>query len=152
MLCIGSLSKEYDKMTVSSSHGRFNKPSICCARSQLCQYCAGPLVTMCTFFMGCHVVLLLFFTLHVLSIIFSLGAEKQLKPLLTAANSATFPGCVPPRLPQQNMGLACLADAAIPIIFLSPLLVHNMSSPPCSLHPKCMTASTRPSAPPPKPL
>lgn len=55
--------------------------------------CASSPVTMCPFFMGCHVVHLSF-TLHVLSIIFSSGAEKQLKPLLTAANSATFPGCV----------------------------------------------------------
>lgn len=90
-------------MTVTSSHGRFYTPSICCAGSQLCQCCAGALVTMCTFFSGlpCGAP---FFTLHVLSIIFSLGAEKQLKPLLTAANSATFPGCVlpPPSVPHRR--------------------------------------------------
>lgn len=93
-LFIGYLADGYDKMTVTSSHGSFNKPSICCARSQLCQLCAGSPVTVCPFFYGPPCGAPPFSHYTSFPSIFSLGAEKQLKPLLAAANSATFPGCV----------------------------------------------------------
>lgn len=55
-----------------------------------------------------------------------------------------------------NMDQPCFTDIPVLIThftFLSPtLLVVNMSSPPCRLHPKPIAASARPTAPPLKPL
>lgn len=137
-------------MTVTSSHGSFNKPSICCARSQLWR--ASSPVTMCLFFlMGCHVVLLPFYTTCPSHHIF-VGCRKKKKNSWSPSSQLLirphFLGVFSSRLLAQNMGPECLTDIPIQLFSLSPLLVQNMSSPPCSLHPKRMTASARPSAPP----
>lgn len=69
-----------------------NLPSA--APGHSCASAAPVLPSPCAHFLWAAMWCSSLFTLHVLSIIFSLGAEKQLKPLLTAATSATFPGCV----------------------------------------------------------